>query len=45
LGARAKALFTDVAAMSACAAFLFVLGVHIPAVFTHLLHGAMAVLQ
>jgi hydrogenase-4 component F len=45
MGARAKALFTDVAAMTACAACLLVLGLRIPVVFTNLLHGAMAVLQ
>jgi hydrogenase-4 component F len=45
MSGRAKGLFSDVAAITACAACLLLLGLRIPTAFTNLLHGATAVLQ
>jgi hydrogenase-4 component F len=45
VSAKLKLLPTDFAVMGVCAAFLIVLGVRIPGVFTSLLHRAMVVLQ
>lgn len=38
-------LASEFAVMGVCAVSLIVLGIHVPAMFTSLLHGAMAVLQ
>jgi hydrogenase-4 component F len=42
---RPKPLATEVAAMCVCGACLLLLGLRLPAVFTSVLHNAMAVLQ
>jgi hydrogenase-4 component F len=45
LPARPRLLSTDFAVLGVCAAFLIVLGVHIPGAFANILQRALVVLQ